>query len=471
MIAQTLWRVALARLALTLPLCGVSVTAVTAPLPGGFAHSGWYQFEVVVLVDTRAETLESETWPLVPAVTYPARWRWLQDHAGLADLADQYPDSIITNSPSGHLSVVAPAPPPPLWQAPPELLTEDDLAVIDELMVLAEGSDTSTRRLTELSEVSEDPLDSDGDLRAPEGPVLPFEEAPASEQPSPLVALESLGIAGPSTSPDPPTGAVPFALPIEAVTLEPIKVSARAIPLPKAFIQQPLDQLAPGLARYRRGSEDDVVASVSWLQGPESDTLPILLEADESSSHPLVQGFIQLLPRGKTWRLGLNFWANTQGHYLPEIFEMPGPPPSPQRLTIISTDSAMPVAQPDPNAALYLGVSTNANPSQGPIDDDDSTRIPTKSEWPWRHVIHVADTVPLSENRLRYYDHPVIKVLAIWRELSWYEVFRQGKDTLDASKEPLSNGVRVGLRRIEHYGSGRKSHLGTMTFDDLQDSQ
>ena len=474
MIAQPLWRVALGRLALTLALCGVSVTAVTAPLPGGFAHSGWYQFEVVVLVDTRAETLESETWPLVPAVTYPARWRWLQDHAGLADLADQYPDSIITNSPSGHLSVVTPAPPPPVWQAPPELLTEGDLAVIDELMVLAEGSDTSTRRLTELSDVgelSESPLESDADLRAPEGPVLPFEEAPVSEQPSPLVALESLGIAGPSTSPEAPTVAVPFALPSEAVTLEPIKVSARAIPLPKAFIQQPLDQLAPGLARYRRGSEDDVVASVSWLQGPESGTLPILLEADESSSHPLVQGFIQLLPRGKTWRLGLNFWANTQGHYLPEIFEMPGPPPSPERLTIISADSAMPVTDSDPDAELDLGVSTNANPSQGPIGGDDSTRIPTKPEWPWRHVIHVADTVPLSENRLRYYDHPVIKVLAIWRELSWYEVFRQGKDTLDASKEPLSDVVRLGLRRIEQYGSGRKSHLGTMTFDDLQDSQ
>ena len=446
MIAKPLWRVALARLALTLPLCGVSVTAVTAPLPGGFAHSGWYQFEVVVLVDTRAETLESETWPLVPAVTYPARWRWLQDHAGLADLADQYPDSIITNSPSGHLSVVTSAPLPPLWQAPPELLTEGDLAVIDELMVLAEGSDTSTRRLTELSDVgelSESPLDSDADLRAPEGPVLPFEEAPVSEQPSPLVALESLGIAGPSTSPEAPTVAVPFALPSEAVTLEPIKVSARGIPLPEAFILQSLDQLAPGLARYRRGSEDDVVASVSWLQGPESDTLPILLEADESSSHPLVQGFIQLLPRGKTWRLGLNFWANTQGHYLPEIFEMPGPPPSPERLTIISADSAMPVTDSDPDVELDLGVSTNANPSQAPIGGDDPIRIPTQPEWPWRHVIHVADTVPLSENRLRYYDHPVIKVLAIWRELSWYEVFRQGKDTLDASKEPLNDSANV----------------------------
>ena len=443
MIAKPLWRVALARLALTLPLCGVSVTAVTAPLPGGFAHSGWYQFEVVVLVDTRAETLESETWPLVPALTYPARWRWLQDHAWLADLADAYPDSVITNSLSGHLSVVTPAPLPPLWQAPPELLTEGDLAVIDELMVLTEGSDTSPRRLTELSELSESPLDSDADLRAPEGPVLPFEETPVDEQPSPLVALESLGIAGPFTSPEAPTVAVPFALPSEAVTLEPIKVSARTIPLPKAFIQQPLDQLAPGLARYRRSSKDDVVASVSWLQGPESDTLPILLEADESSSHPLVQGFIQLLPRGKTWRLGLNFWANTPGHYLPEIFDMPGPPPSPERLTIISADSAMPVADPDPDLALDLGVSTNANPSQGAMGDGDSTRIPTKPQWPWRHVIHVADTVPLSENRLRYYDHPVIKVLAIWRELSWYEVFRQGKDRLDASKEPLTDSANA----------------------------
>ena len=77
------------------------------------------------------------------------------------------------------------------------------------------------------------------------------------------------------------------------------------------------------------------------------------------------------------------------------------------------------------------------------MGDDDSTRIPTKPQWPWRHVIHVADTVPLSENRLRYYDHPVIKVLAIWRELSWYEVFRRGKDTLDASKESLNDSANA----------------------------
>ena len=300
--------------------------------------------------------------------------------------------------------------------------------------------------------------------------MLPFEEAPVSEQPSPLVALESLGIAGPSTSPEAPTVAVPFALPSEAVTLEPIKVSARAFPCPRPSYSSPWINLRPAWRDTGVAAKMMLWPRCRGYRGPKA-ALPILLEADESSSHPLVQGFIQLLPRGKTWRLGLNFWANTQGHYLPEIFEMPGPPPSPERLTIISADSAMPVTDSDPDAELDLGVGQMpirhrarwmmmdktllrcgfwanclARGRCKRIDggratgvDDVSTRVPTKPQWPWRHVIHVADTVPLSENRLRYYDHPVIKVLAIWRELSWYEVFRQGKDTLDASKEPLSS--------------------------------
>ena len=47
-----------------LTLCRVMNGAVAAPLPGGFEHSGWYQFELVVMVDARAEVLASETWPL-----------------------------------------------------------------------------------------------------------------------------------------------------------------------------------------------------------------------------------------------------------------------------------------------------------------------------------------------------------------------------------------------------------------------
>jgi len=46
--------------------------------------------------------------------------------------------------------------------------------------------------------------------------------------------------------------------------------------------------------------------------------------------------------------------------------------------------------------------------------------------------------VPLTENRLRYYDHPVIKVLAIWRELSWYELYRRGA-LLKTTEQPAAD--------------------------------
>ena len=70
--------------------------------------------------------------------------------------------------------------------------------------------------------------------------------------------------------------------------------------------------------------------------------------------------------------------------------------------------------------------------------------MPVAPEWPWRHLVHVADTIPLTENRLRYYDHPIIKVLAIWRELSWYELYIEGQDLMNASRA-ASDSVATAL--------------------------
>ena len=66
--------------------------------------------------------------------------------------------------------------------------------------------------------------------------------------------------------------------------------------------------------------------------------------------------------------------------------------------------------------------------------------VPLIPEWPWRHLVHVVDTIPLTENRLRYFDHPVIKVLAIWRELSWYELFIEGQALMTAPDD-VSNPI------------------------------
>jgi len=420
----------------------VSLAPLAAPLPGGFQHSGWYQFEVVVMVDTRAETLESETWPLLPTVGYPARWRWLQDSATQRALEAEYPDAVVTSSPAGHLTVRLPAPQIPLWEPDTEMLTEGDMSLIDDLIVISQGSDTFALLAEKASE--ENAGDSESEASRP---LLPFEQiAPVEEESSPLLALESLGVAMPNEVGAGAPINIPFAPEVDVVSLDPISVSATAIPTPAPFLQRPLDQLAPGLARYRRNSEDDVIAAVSWLQGPGSDTLPILLETDHDDGYPVLQGFIQLVPRGDSWRLGLNFWANTHGHYLPEIFEMPGPPASPQRIAVLApavrpnldtkqgTDLSDSEKQDAATGFLWSGLGDTDSDSNGdnalPATE---MAVPLAPEWPWRHLVHVADTIPLTENRLRYYDHPVIKVLAIWRELSWYELFIEGQNLMDAS--------------------------------------
>ena len=87
--------------------------AMAARLPGGFAHSGWFQFELVVLVDTRPAVLNSETWPLTTSVHYPARWRWIQDPALKAALMTQYDSATVSVSPSGHVLVTPPSAAPP----------------------------------------------------------------------------------------------------------------------------------------------------------------------------------------------------------------------------------------------------------------------------------------------------------------------------------------------------------------------
>ena len=426
--------------------------ALAARLPGGFGHSGWFQFELVVLVDTRPAVLNSETWPLTTSVHYPARWRWLQDPALKATLMTQYDSATVSVSPSGHILVTPPSDTPPLWEPPPPLLSEQDMALIDELMALRLPSPTEPNTDATADTEQPAPLAEDDERQ---GPLLPFEEAALDDDTSRLTPFESLGIAGDDRRGQAPEVSIPLAIPAEQVTLTPLTVTARRIPEPATFEKLPLDRLAAGLERYQQQNDDAVVVSASWLQSPDSDSLPILVEPDTDSPYPVLQGFVQLLPRDNSWRLGLNLWANTDGQYLPAIFEGAAPPPSPQRVTVISTLAALDPALIDPtlintarsdpaftDQAGDIGAKATVPPNpfdtaSSPVSVADepglAARHPTRfapqapAPWPWRHIIHIEDTVPLSENRLRYYDHPVVKVLATWRELSWYELYALGE--------------------------------------------
>ena len=326
------------------------------------------------------------------------------------------------------------------------------MALIDELMALRLPSPTEPNTDATADTEQPAPLAEDDERQ---GPLLPFEEAALDDDTSRLTPFESLGIAGDDRRGQAPEVSIPLAIPAAQVTLTPLTVTARRIPEPATFEKLPLDRLAAGLERYQQQNDDAVVVSASWLQSPDSDSLPILVEPDTDSPYPVLQGFVQLLPRDNSWRLGLNLWANTDGQYLPAIFEGASPPPSPQRVTVISTLAALDPALIDPtlintarsdpavtDQAGDIGAKATVPPNpfdtaSSPVSVADepglAARHPTRfapqapAPWPWRHIIHIEDTVPLSENRLRYYDHPVVKVLATWRELSWYELYALGE--------------------------------------------
>ena len=277
---------------------------------------------------------------------------------------------------------------------------------------------------------------------------MPFEDAGLVDDTPRLTPFESLGITGDVLRGQAPEISIPLALPVEEVTLTPLTVTARRIPQPATFEKLPLDRLAAGLERYQQQNDDAVLVATSWLQSPDSDSLPILVEPDTDSPYPVLQGFVQLLRRDNSWRLGLNLWANTEGQYLPAIFEGAPPPPSPQRVTVLSAQASLDPALSHPASIdADNGLPAQVSVPLSPIDTDSSPATlmnepglpaqpltgpvpPTLAPWPWRHVIHIEDTVPLSENRLRYYDHPVVKILATWRELSWYELYALG-ETID----------------------------------------
>ncbi|GIS02462.1 MAG: hypothetical protein CM15mP103_10130 [Gammaproteobacteria bacterium] len=185
-----------------------------------------------------------------------------------------------------------------------------------------------------------------------------------------------------------------------------------------------------------------MIAAVSWLQGPNSDTLPILLETDSDSGYPVLQGFIQLVPRGDSWRLGLNFWANTNGHYLPEILRCRGHRRHRNGLPCWRQPSGRiwrPVreltsASSRTRLAVFCG---RASAMLSPIQKRTTHQWTAEVECPHPGVAVATSCSccrhhPADENRLRYYDHPVIKVLAIWRELSWYELFIEGQALMNA---------------------------------------
>jgi hypothetical protein len=388
--------------------------------------SGWLQLEIAVLTDSREQTLASEFWPPYPEVSYPSRFRWLDNVAALGRLEEEWSEASLEQTDTGAIALRLPDP---------------DQMIADAISAEREAQ-AQAALLAENTESWDKPA---GDT-LPDPDPLAIDEAALT---APAIDDVTLYANTPETA-DSVTHSIGDS---SAGTTSddgiPEPEAAPALPTPFRW-RQP-EQLAQGINAYLRATPDRLRYQAAWLQPPQAANLPILLDPGEYNSWPELQGYVQLR-RGETLRLGINLWLNTSAAYYPESYAMVAAPAPPARITWRAAEDDRPLTDTEArqrqqrlarfHSAIEAGVTPMSFVDRRPNSDlgtlSETSEIATPElgvSWPWRHLIHVADTRTLPEDTVRYFDHPVIKVIATWRELTWGEVYALGDAERSAACE------------------------------------
>ena len=440
---------------MTVPALGqlsTDVETLTVPMPEeteATEISDWILVEVAVLVDDREETLLSEQWPARPNIRYPQDYRRLLDIDLLQQLQERFPTADIAETTDGHIRV--------MLEDPARVLSR---AIIDEQLRLAREAE-ELALLTEQSESDQEtPSSHDDSLYLDKG-------AAADMETGPLIPLDRLNAVSETESQEPPIDrllnpavTLPFynetpqstqeqsPIVMQMLDENPIADSdgdlvAPPPTLPTPFVSRPLTLLAEGLRALQRRPGNTLEASAAWLQGPDTSTRPIVLDrsGDTTPRAPL-QGFIQLRTKDSL-KIGVNFWRATDGMYMPDTFTMTPPEKADPGISygesmsgdIISEELALEfqrklselgafVTSGKPLSEFSYASTDEINPNR----DAKSPEPDVLEDWGWRHLIHIADTRSLEAGVVRYFDHPVIKVLVTYKELTWGEVYSQGHE-------------------------------------------
>ena len=398
------------------------------------AGSGWIHVELAVLVDDRPEVLASEAWPAYPETRYPLRHRRLTDDRQVDALMLRFPETQIIASEEGLITLLVP----------------DPGKVLAEAAEAALAPEPETMRPEE-SEEDLDGADDNLDVSRPRDEVdnAPIQAPPALEMidaPSDKVAVGADWLADFTEplqpgealveSPERPPGSTDD-VPTESELPDPEPA------LPRAFSVRPTDLLDEGLSRLTAASPDKLQLSAAWLQPPDAANLPIIFDnSGDIDDWPPLQGFIELRT-GETLKIGVNFWWNTDAAYLPLGFHMDGPPPAPPQLLWRDKDLSTPLATEEvtyrqatlkaivDHQQAGLPIVEFVDPSTGFFQESappqrEETGLPPEDPWPWQHFLHVTDTRTVPEGYIRYFDHPVLKIITTWRELTWGEVYQIG---------------------------------------------
>ena len=204
-------------------------------------------------------------------------------------------------------------------------------------------------------------------------------------------------------------------------------------PLPASYQAMPLEMLPTGLKKLEKETGRRPVALLSWLQPIEgvSDAVIVDSWADENPI-PNLQGTVRVSQAANEtngYRLTTDLWANTTAQYLPERLPAIEIPAAPTRVLVIEPEEA---AKTEMNEAtvefidIATGLST-VTPSPRQSDDTGSSDSVEVSIPPLKHAIRLHQTRDLREGYVRYIDHPVIQVAAVWRELTYAELHEMGE--------------------------------------------
>ena len=415
------------------------------------AGSGWIRVELAVLVDDRPETLQSETWPAYPEARYPLKHRRLKDDQLAAALAERYPETQVIAGDEGLITLLIPD--PEQWLAD---------ATAEALVIDADGEAVTREESTEDAAAIESP--------APEEPLASSDEPTTAAPPLEMInapgAATGVGADWLSEFAEPlaPAGTTPETqIPLidnsGASTDDVLPAPEPALPL--AFTVRTPSLLAEGLSRMTSRNPDRLQLSTAWLQPPDAANLPIILDnSGDEGLWPPLQGFMELRT-GDTLRMGINFWWNTDASYLPPGFHMEAPPAAPPQLlwrdlelsTPLTTEEATQRQETFKAIADHqqagLPLIEFVDPNTGFFREEEAesreqTGLPPEDPWPWHHFLHVTDTRVVPEGYIRYFDHPVLKVVATWRELTWGEVYQIG--AADRERLDIEAAVEAALQ-------------------------
>ena len=202
-------------------------------------------------------------------------------------------------------------------------------------------------------------------------------------------------------------------------------------PLPASYQLMPYEILKPGLTKLEKDTGRAPVSVLSWLQPISAESDAVVVDKwTQSDREPHIQGTLQIngpSASSREYRLATNLWTNTTGSYLPQKLPPLALPAPPTRVLLIEPEQVITQVLEEPTVE-FIDITTGLNTLRPePIDT-----VTTEDEDPVvaalpKHAIALMDQRDLREGYVRYIDHPVIQVAAVWRELTYAELFELGE--------------------------------------------